>query len=140
MPPDKEYAALMFQSGLRDFKAMQGMLRDTEVFEDAIFGFHAQQCCEKFLKAALSQLGEDYDRTHDLYIPWKRLQPVAQVPSTIEFLISLSPFAVQGRYENVLFTDLPLKRDTILEQLTHLKQWLLDDIKIQLSLLEQKTE
>jgi len=32
----------------------------------AILGFHAQQACEKLLKALLIQLGQDYPRTHNL--------------------------------------------------------------------------
>jgi HEPN domain-containing protein len=33
---------------------------------DTIIGFHAQQACEKCLKAVLASVGVEFPRTHDL--------------------------------------------------------------------------
>ena len=38
----------------KDLTALHGMLGDETTFDDAIFGFHAQQTVEKSLKALLS--------------------------------------------------------------------------------------
>ncbi|HET6383723.1 MAG TPA: HEPN domain-containing protein [Armatimonadota bacterium] len=61
--------------------------------------FHAQQCAEKYLKAALEEAGIAFGRTHDLeslldlclpaYPAWAMLRPQ---------LISLSVYAVAFRY------------------------------------------
>jgi HEPN domain-containing protein len=61
--------------------------------------FHAQQCAEKYLKAALAEAGITFHETHDLLVlhnlalsvepAWSILQP---------FLLILNPFTVAYRY------------------------------------------
>ena len=49
MKKDIEHARMMFSMAYKDLKAMNGM-KDEEIFDDEIFGFHAQQSVEKMLK------------------------------------------------------------------------------------------
>ena len=42
MKKDIEHARMMFSMAYKDLKAMNGM-KDEEIFDDEIFGFHAQQ-------------------------------------------------------------------------------------------------
>lgn len=49
-------------------------MTDASVFDDSIFGFHAQQVVEKSLKAWLSGIGAEYPKTHDLSLLLARLR------------------------------------------------------------------
>ena len=60
--------------------------------------FHAQQCVEKYLKAALSFFGKDFPKTHDL-TELAALLPEGKfmkVPS--QALKELNPYAIETRY------------------------------------------
>ena len=46
---DLEEARTLFEAAERDLSALRGM-HDSSIFADEIFGFHAQQAAEKFLK------------------------------------------------------------------------------------------
>ena len=61
----REEAKRMLAVAEVDLKALRNML-DSEIFEDSVFGFHAQQASEKSLKAWLSLRGIVYPKTHDL--------------------------------------------------------------------------
>jgi len=67
---------------------------------DPIYGFHAQQSCEKLFKALISSHNRVYPLTHnleklgDLLTECKEALP--QVPYD---LLNLEPFAVEHRYE-----------------------------------------
>jgi len=50
---DLKEARTLFEAAERDLLALRGM-RDSTVFTDEIFGFHAQQAAEKLLKAWLA--------------------------------------------------------------------------------------
>lgn len=62
---DSKQARVLLEAARRDLRALEGM-RDSAVFADEIFGFHAQQAAEKLLKAWLAIEGVLYPRTHDL--------------------------------------------------------------------------
>jgi HEPN domain-containing protein len=130
MPPDAEHARSLLNIARRDFRALQGMADDSETFDDAVFGFHAQQCCEKLLKSALSQSGRNYPFTHDLILLWKQLNEVIPLPSEFESLADLSPFAVQFRYESDWLSSYSIDRPDILERLSALRQWIIQELKI----------
>jgi hypothetical protein len=49
---DIEHARALLDLARIDFRALNGML-DAAVFDDSIFGFHAQQTVEKHLRAGL---------------------------------------------------------------------------------------
>jgi HEPN domain-containing protein len=48
----------------RDLRALEGMT-DSAIFAEEIFGFHAQQCVEKCLKALLATHGDEYPADPD---------------------------------------------------------------------------
>jgi HEPN domain-containing protein len=67
---------------------------------DDIFGFHAQQSCEKLCKALLSSLAVIYPKTHSL----EKLQDLLEesnelLPDLPYDLLDLEPFAVEFRYD-----------------------------------------
>ena len=66
---------------------------------DNIFGFHAQQACEKYLKVLLTALAVRYPKTHSLDELTKMLADAGEaIPSIGIDLSELEPFAVQFRY------------------------------------------
>jgi hypothetical protein len=67
---------------------------------DLIYGFHAQQGCEKLLKALISSHNRSYPFTHNLE---KLVDLLAEcheeLPATPYDLLNLEPFAVEHRYD-----------------------------------------
>jgi HEPN domain-containing protein len=96
---DREEAQRMLAVAEIDLKALCNML-DRELFEDSVFGFHAQQAAEKTFKAWLSLHGVEYPKTHDLRLLMNLLQTRTQERCE-EFmeLADLTDFAVQFRYD-----------------------------------------
>ena len=96
---DLEHGRYMLSLARRDLKALRGML-DPDVFDEAVFGFHAQQAVEKSVKAWLSLVGAAYPKTHDLEELFAILkeQGVA-VPEEFAARQSLTKYAVFLRYE-----------------------------------------
>ena len=67
---------------------------------DRLYGFCAQQACEKFLKAWIATLGEAYPLTHNLASLVRRLRAMGEVLPNLPVQLSLlQPFAVQFRYD-----------------------------------------
>ena len=67
---------------------------------DGIFGFHAQQSCEKLLKALLSANYILSPKTHQLkYLMEGVSERDGALPSMPYDLLRLQPFAVQLRYD-----------------------------------------
>ena len=117
---DIKHAHLMLTMAQRDFKAMEGM-KNVEIFDDEIFGFHAQQAVEKTIKAWLSFIGVSYPKLHDLEELFILLQEHGEIiPEEFHFLTDLTDFAVQYRYES--FEDLSndLDRDDIIYKINAL--------------------
>ena len=108
----------------KDLKALSAMT-DIHVFEDEIFGFHAQQAIEKSLKAWIALKGIEYPKTHDisylLFILEEQGVNIEQYRDFIEYNI----FAVQLRYEAFDSIVEPLNREVtitkIYEFLTHIE-------------------
>ena len=66
----------------------------------SIIAFHAQQCIEKCMKAALAQHGITYPRTHDLDDLYKLLSASGlAMPVSRELLNDITPYAVTSRHE-----------------------------------------
>jgi HEPN domain-containing protein len=62
-------------------------------------GFHAQQAAEKLLKALLTRLGVEYEKTHDLgYLLDLCLPAHPEARSLREGATRLTGFAVESRY------------------------------------------
>jgi HEPN domain-containing protein len=72
------------------------------VVSDEIIGFHAQQAVEKAVKAVLCSRGTRYRRTHDIAELIDLLDDNAIArPGDLDKATSLSPFAVELRYDFV---------------------------------------
>lgn len=64
--------------------------------------FHAQQCCEKYLKATLIHEEIDFRHTHDLLYLLDRLRPVRPGWEFLAASLSeLTAFAVATRYPGI---------------------------------------
>ena len=99
MNANKEQAEALLAAGLRDRLTLRLLRESGEAPEEAI-GFHAQQACEKFLKAVLVMHGLIFERTHDLAILFSLCGTHRiQVPAARDDLRLLNNFAVRFRYE-----------------------------------------
>ncbi len=113
---DNSKSASMLRLAHIDFKAMHAML-DVEAFDEAIFGFHAQQAIEKALKAWLHGLGQDVLRTHDLTELLKALRRTSIDVAPYLPLAEFTIFAVQARYEEGIVTPAdPLDRPAVVAE------------------------
>jgi len=65
-----------------DRKALHNML-DKYKFDDAIFGFHAQQAVEKLFKSWLSLRDISYPRTHDLNSLYRLLEDQQELETKV---------------------------------------------------------
>ncbi len=93
-------AAALIQAGQRDELAFD-LLCESGKAPLEIIGFHAQQACEKFIKAVLVIHGIVFGRTHDLVaLAGLSFAHGIQVPIDKNTLRVLSCFAVQFRYES----------------------------------------
>ena len=91
-----EFATLL-RSAQADLRAIQHM-PDAYAFDEQVFGFHAQQACEKALKAWLLHLGCSPPHVHDLrsllQLPEERGMVLAEALDIAE----LTQYAVRWRY------------------------------------------
>jgi len=129
---DLEHARMMLTMARKDLRAIEGM-KDGEVFDVEIFGFHAQQSVEKALKAWLSFAGVEYPRTHDLEQLFAMLDDHGEtIPEQFRALEDLSNFAVQFRYESFESLGGELDRDEVIRQVREIIEYierLLGDVK-----------
>jgi HEPN domain-containing protein len=58
-------ARALFDAALRDRLTLR-LLRESGQAPEEVMGFHAQQACEKLIKAVLVMHGVVFERTHDL--------------------------------------------------------------------------
>jgi HEPN domain-containing protein len=122
METHKAGAAALLRRAQADFRALRGML-DIETFEEAIFGFHAQQAVEKALKAWLHGLGHEAQRTHDLTELFKALRHAGADITPYLSLVQFTLYAVQARYEEGMVTpDDPLDRPAVVAEVGGLLQ------------------
>ena len=90
----------MMRSAQSDLRALQHM-PDAFVFDERVFGFHAQQACEKTLKAWLLTFGRSPPFSHDLReLILLLADERVQVPEA-EAIVALTKYAVQWRYGDV---------------------------------------
>jgi HEPN domain-containing protein len=121
--PDLEQARLLLELATRDLQALRHMLPPA-AFADEIFGFHAQQACEKAFKAWLCLLGATYPLTHDLRLLCVLVEERgASAATRFENLVALSDFAVQYRYG--FSAEEPLDRSAVLRQVEQLVNFVL---------------
>lgn len=99
MNAHKEQAVGLIVAGKRDALTIR-LLNQTGRAPHESIGFHAQQACEKFIKAILVLNGIVFERTHDLILlHGLALQHEITIPADIEKLRALNSYAVQFRYE-----------------------------------------
>jgi len=99
------------EKGRRDFITAQNALLDTkEMFPDIIC-FHAQQAAEKYLKAYLVFLEQDFPKTHaleDLVLIASSKDSTCRNLFTVA--CNLTPYAVEVRYPD---SPSPLPEDAL---------------------------
>lgn len=95
---------------------------DNPMTSETIFGFHAQQAVEKYLKAVLAIAQVTPVRTHEVNELLAQVENAGyDVPERFAELPAWSPFAVAGRYEDV---DTPsLDRQHALHLVIEVRQW-----------------
>lgn len=103
LPPETpDLAALLSRKAAGDEDIVRRLIDIPEVVDETL-GFHAQQAVEKLIKAVLVQRGVAYDRTHNIAYLLTLLERAGiEAPAGIsrEELISLSPWAIQFRYDD----------------------------------------
>jgi len=116
---DPKQAQSMLHMAQKDLKALKGMM-DTLIFEDEIFGFHAQQAIEKALKGLIALLGQEYPLTHDISILLEFLESKDQNVENYWDLVEFNAFAVQFRYEAFDASEDPIDRTKTIQKIEEL--------------------
>jgi len=106
----------------KDLKALKGMT-DPDLFEEEIFGFHAQQAVEKALKAWLALVGREYPLTHDISALLANLESGGLDVKQFWGLVEYNVFAIRFRYESLEGYDQTLDRDASVEAVNELVQF-----------------
>lgn len=89
---------------------------------DAVVGFHAQQACEKCIKAVLSAAAVEVPRTHDLARLAEMLSEHGlAAPAEAQWIDTLTPYAVAARYG--LVSDGGLDRARALVAVDQFLEW-----------------
>lgn len=115
---------LMLDKAAQDEYVLDKLFADADAPIE-IFGFHAQQAAEKFLKAVLLTVECEYPRTHRLaeLIDLARSSGV-DFPERFEEIRYLTPFAVEFRYDAMPEeSEEPLDKTQIRKLLTDLRCW-----------------
>ncbi len=114
-------ARQMMDAAARDVLALQAM-GNAAIFADEVFGFHAQQAVEKYLKAWLASKGREYPLTHDIRALLAELKADGEDVEPFWDLVELNAFAVQFRYESHDPAEDPLDRAGTVRKITALKE------------------
>lgn len=100
MPLRKPYETMLHKAS-RDARHAARFASDAEV-DDEHIGFCCQQAVEKAIKSVLSFRGVRYRRTHDLSEPIELAGANGiDVPNDVQQGVSLTPFAVEFRYDDL---------------------------------------
>ena len=114
---DPKQAAVLLFAAERDFDAIRRMLDPG--FHDEVFGQHAQQAAEKFLKAWLCLLGEQYPFRHDLQELMGLLAEQGSLVEDFTALVQYTPYASELRYLDKKIE--PLKRSEAVQLVEKLR-------------------
>lgn len=106
MPTQADLARGWMLKGDSDRLTAERALQSSGPYDTACF--HAQQAVEKYLKAVLALAGQAIPRTHDLEDVYNQCLGVAPglVLDRLE-LSTLTPYAVQLRYDHSFWPDAP---------------------------------
>ena len=91
---DRYQAQSMLRAATSDLKSLRSKL-NSELHDETVFGFHAQQAIEKSLKAWLAQLEQRFPYSHDLDMLLRLLENTGANVSPSADMGSLTPFAVE---------------------------------------------
>ena len=116
---DLKQAQLMLRMARKDLKALKGMM-DQEIFEEEIFGFHAQQSVEKALKGLIAFQGHEYPLTHDISALLEFLESIGHDIERYWDLVEFNTFAVRFRYETFDYLEESLDREVVVEKVEEL--------------------
>jgi HEPN domain-containing protein len=94
----REEALRLLTLAKRDQAAFLALL-GVEAAGLSVACFHAQQAAEKAIKSVLTLHGIEFRRTHDL-LALAELLPKSDFPITDNWLIRLTPYAVEFRYDD----------------------------------------
>lgn len=114
---DPKQAAVLLFAAERDFDAIRRMLDPG--FYDEVFGQHVQQAVEKFLKAWLCLLGEQYPFRHDLQELMGLLEEQGILVEDFTALVQYTPYASELRYLDKKIE--PLKRSEAVQLVEKLR-------------------
>jgi HEPN domain-containing protein len=94
---EDDVAALLLAAAKRDRQAFRALVAIPDM-NDAVIGFHAQQCIEKALKSVLAHARIAFRRTHSIAELLELLQDSGIEPPNSDRLDVLDPYAVDARY------------------------------------------
>jgi HEPN domain-containing protein len=130
MPPhDRLDLARVLLAKAADDEALVRKVSSDSDISDAIVGFHAQQAVEKQIKAVLAVRGIPFVKSHALsYLIGLIEENQITAPSALEQADTLSPWAVEFRYEG---EEPPaLDRDGALTLVEQLRHWAEGEIQV----------
>ena len=119
-----DLAKAFLEKGREDEVLLERIIAD-EVVADALFGFHAQQAVEKYLKAVLAIDQEKPARTHALAVLADQCRDAGHaLPERLGAISDLSRFTVQERYP--LAVTPPIERAGALDLVARVRAWAQD--------------
>lgn len=125
----RDLAALLLAKATTDAVAVEELLESDRV-TDEIVGFHAHQACEKALKSVLAAHEVRYRYTHDLAELVDQIRDsVGPLPPELDEIVSLTPFAVAYRYEDVPIDEEPVDRQGLLALTSRVCRWAADHVR-----------
>lgn len=123
-----EQALLFAKKAAEDAVLLEELLASGKISND-IYGFHAQQAAEKYLKALLSEFGVSFSRTHNLLLLMDLLADTGHsLPPDFNNLDLLTPYGTLFRYEDVP-VEISLDRKAVFEQIKALQAFVTAKIK-----------
>lgn len=108
----KTFARAWISKAEADFRAARLLLAAGKECPAHVVCFHAQQCVEKYLKAALCLRGVDFPKIHDIGELVSRLPAGLALPLSAEEQEKLTEYAVDSRYPG-LEREIDLKETTL---------------------------
>lgn len=116
-----DLARAFMEKGREDEVLLERIVAD-DAIADALFGFHAQQAVEKYLKAVLAIDQERPERTHDLGVLAAQCDRAGHLlPEELDGISDLSRYAVQERYPMALTP--PVDRKPVLDLVVKARAW-----------------
>jgi len=113
MATNDDLARLLLAAAKEDELAAKSVLQ-VEGISDPIIGFHTHQAVEKAIKAVLAAKGTEFPFTHNLELLRSFSEESGiELPSTLDGMQRMNPFAAAERYGSEVPTD--LDRDQALQ-------------------------